>query len=316
MIIGQVAHVAVGVEDLDAAAEFYRDVIGLVEVARREGRLYLSGGMSGSYDLVLGDWEPGVDHFAFSVEREDDIDEAVRRLRAAGVQPEDIDVAGDHGIARGVSFPLPSGHVVELVLESTPVSVAGPATTAPRFHGGIGPLKLDHVTLLCLDITATATFLLESLDFRITDTVQPVDDGPLGATFLRARDRHHDIALLPTGGDAPELHHYSFAVPSGGEVIRVADVVASRGVPLDSSPARHAVGGNLAVYFRDPFGTRVEVNTDMARIHPAAKPRVLRQPLPYDAWRPGRPPAMEPGSWCRDARGAAVAASGTVATGP
>lgn len=304
MIVGQIAHVAVGVEDLDAAAAFYRGVTGLVEVARHDDRLFMSGGLSGSYDLVFGDWDPGVDHFAFAVESDDDIEEALRRLRAAGAQPEELDVAGDHGIARCVSFSLPSGHAVELVLESNPVAVTCPATTDPRFHGVLGPLRLDHITLLCPNIKETSMFLLEHLDFRITDTVRASDDGPWGSTFVRTRDRHHDIALLPTDRDVPELHHYSFDVPSAIEVVRVADVVASRGVPLDSSPARHAVGGNLAVYFRDPFGARVEVNTDMARINPSAKPRVLPESLPYDAWRPGRPPAMGPGSPCRDTRGA------------
>ncbi len=77
---------------------------------------------------------------------------------------------------------------------------------------------------------------------------------------------------------------------------------------VDASIGRHAAGNNVFLYFKDPFGNRLEVNTDMARIDPAAPPRILRDPVPFDVWRDGRPPALDAGSACRDARAPVAAA--------
>lgn len=157
------------------------------------------------------------------------------------------------------------------------------------------------------DIRANCELLLDCLGFRITDSWQPADDQPWKNTWLRAGELHHDLAFLVAAGPAPELHHFAFAVPSVSELVRVADALSALGVPLDASIGRHANGNNVFLYFKDPFGNRVEVNTDMARIDPAAPPRIVREPNAFDEWRPGRPPALSSGSPCRDAHALAPA---------
>lgn len=302
MIISRLAHVALGMPDLDAGIDFYCDIFGLAVVRRDEDRAFLASGRSSTFELELGPYEPGVDHFAFGVRGPDALAEARRRLEAAGVAVAPLPAAGEPGIGDGIVFALPTGHPMELVVESEPVGFVPVSAVPSRHHRVTGPLPIEHITLLAADIRSNCELLVEQLGFRITDSWQPGDDEPWRNTWLRAGELHHDLAMLVANVDEPEVHHFCFAVPSVADLVRVSDALAARGIVLDASMGRHVVGNNVFLYFRDPWGNRLEVNTDMARIDPAAPPRILRTPLPFDAWREGRPPAMTAGFSCRDGR--------------
>jgi catechol 2,3-dioxygenase len=206
------------------------------------------------------------------------------------------------GLAAGIEFALPTGHAMELVVQSHPRGFITSAEAPPAHHRATGPAPLEHITLMAADIRANSEFLVERLGFRVTDSWQPADGEPWRNTWLRAGELHHDLAMLVANGAEPELHHFCFAVPSVIDLVRVADALAARGMAVDASMGRHSAGNNVFLYFKDPFGNRVEVNTDMARVDPAAPSRILRQPAAFDAWREGRPPALASGSPCRDSR--------------
>jgi catechol 2,3-dioxygenase len=160
---------------------------------------------------------------------------------------------------------------------------------------------LEHVTMTCGDVRRTAEFLIEHLDIRLSETVQP-PGGKWFNAFMRCQNRHHDLAFFESpDGDVPGLNHFCFAVPSVAEIVRVADLLAQSGTYLDSSLGRHISGNNVFIYFKDPSGNRVEVNTDMAEIDPSADARIMSESL-FDAWRPGIPPALLTSSACRDGR--------------
>lgn len=300
--ISRIAHIALGVPDTEAAIEFYSDLLGLAPLDRRGESVFLSTGTSTSFELELGPYADGLDHFAFGVRGAEALGVARARLADAGVAVAETAAADEPGLAAGITFALPSGHVMELVAQAEPRGFITSADAAPPHHRATGPAPLEHITLMTADIRATAEFLVDCLSFRITDSWQPSADEPWRNTWLRAGELHHDLALLLADGPAPELHHFCFAVPSVADLVRVADALAARGIAVDASMGRHAAGNNVFLYFKDPFGNRLEVNTDMARIDPAAPPRILRQPAPFDAWREGRPPALVAGSMCRDAR--------------
>jgi catechol 2,3-dioxygenase len=302
MIISRIAHVSLGVPDVEIAIEFYGDLLGLEVLDRQGDRVFLGTGRSATFELELGPYETGLDHFAFSVRGQSALDLARQRVEGAGVEVVELDVTDEPGLTAGLTFALPTGHAMELVLESDPVGFI-PLSAAPAAHHRVtGPVPLEHITLLCADIRATSEFLVEQLGFRITDSWQPSDDQPWRNTWLRSGELHHDLAMLTANVPEPEIHHFCFAVPSVADLVRVSDALAARGIALDSSMGRHVGGNNVFLYFKDPWGNRLEVNTDMARIDPAAAPRVLRAPLPFDAWREGRPPTMTAGFPCRDAR--------------
>lgn len=306
MIVSRLAHVALGVPDPDAAARFYGELFGLIPNGHAEGGTYLSGGRSSTYELALGhNDEPVLDHIAFAVTGADALKQAGSRLRDAGLTSWELDCGAEPGLDTGIGFAMPSGHVVELVVEKAPSAYVPVSSADARHHRGVGPVAIEHVTLLCHDIQASAELMVETLGFRISDSVRP-PDGPWRNTHLRAGELHHDLAFLPHGEDEPQLHHFCFAVPSVTELVRVADALAARGLPLDASMGRHVAGNNVFLYFKDVAGVRLEVNTDMARVDAAAPPQITSAPVPFDAWREGRPPALASGTPARDGRRTAV----------
>src|SRR5947209_8164862 len=114
MHISRLAHVALGSEGFPELQAFYEDLFGMVEVKRRGELRFLATGRGFGYDVVLGPWPAGMDHFAFAVADGESLKEASGRLAEAGVEAEPVDLAHEHGVADGIRFVLPSGHVMEL----------------------------------------------------------------------------------------------------------------------------------------------------------------------------------------------------------
>lgn len=302
MIVSKIAHVSLQVPDVKAAIDFYGNMFGLVVVESQAEGVYLGTGKSTTFELHLTQGENRLDHFAFGVRSADALEEARDRLTAAGVVVEDSRTEHEPGLERGITFALPSGHMMELVLLTDPQGFIGNTAIPLPHHQITGPVPLEHVTLACSDIRPTVEFLVEHLDWRITDSWQPTADGPWRNTWMRAGELHHDLAFLFSESDSPELHHFCFAVPSVADLVRVADGAAAQGIPLDAPVGRHVAGNNVFLYFKDPFGNRCEVNTDMARIDPAAPPRIARDSFLFDAWHQARPASLVAGSPARDGR--------------
>ncbi|MGC5617137.1 VOC family protein [Georgenia sp. Z1491] len=302
MIISKIEHISLRVPDLEVAVEFYESLFGLVEIARNENGVYLATGKSPTFDVHLTEGANRLDHFAFGVRSAEALEEARTRLSAAGVTYQDSGAINDPGLDDGIILSLPSGHVMELVLAANPRTFV-PNTDAPAAHHRVtGPIPLEHITLLTSSIRPVVEFLVDTLDWRISDSWQPGEGQPWRNTWIRAGELHHDLAFLYSESETPELHHFCFAVPSVQDMVRVADALGARGIPLDASFGRHIAGNNVFLYFKDPFGNRCEVNTDMARIDPAAPPRVSRTSFPFDAWQQKRPEALVAGSPVRDGR--------------
>lgn len=300
-MISGLSHVALGVSDHKRMLTFYGDLFGVVEVENRGEVVYLSGGTSSGFDLALGPWETGVDHFAFAVPNRAALEQAGERLAEAGAEVAALGADSEPGVEAGFSFALPSGHVAELVVESEPEVFRPTASIPAPHHRGAGPVLLEHITLNCGDVQRTAEFLIEVLGLRLTESIRP-DGSTWFNAFMRARDRHHDIAFFDGGeGDVPALNHFCFAVPSVEDIVRVSDLAAGMGIALDCSLGRHVNGNNVFIYLKDPDGNRVEVNTDMAEIDLAAPPRIGTE-MEFDAWRESIPPALLTASHCRDGR--------------
>jgi catechol 2,3-dioxygenase len=294
VLVQRVAHAAIRVHDVDTSAEFYRRVLGLIEVGRTDAQLFLAGGRSGSFELALLPGGAGLDHLAFAVAARDDLEAAAQSLEAADVNVERLEPA-EPRIADGLRFALPTGHMMELVHVAEPPVFVAPGHTGDRHFEGAGPVQIDHVTLLTPLVEQAADFLSRCLGFRLTESVQP-EPGFWFNAFLRARDQHHDLAFFFNGEDGgPELNHVAFRVSSFDDIRRACDLLAELGYELDSSPGRHEQGNNLFVYFRDPSGNRIELSSDMAAIEAAAAPRILRESR-FETWRAGIPPKLLSGT--------------------
>ena len=308
-MIDRIAHVAIGSGNkLDEMLDFYRELLGLIEVARRGEMVYLSGGKRHGYDLSIGPWDAGLRHFSFQIGTETNLERLRKNLRNAGVALHDIDPAKDFLISKGIRFVLPSGHLMEaVVLAPGRDPDAVPLIPRAHFVGG-GPVALEHVTIDCDDVAEVSEFCIGHLGFRVTDfSRQP--GGPWFLAFLHCRELHHDIGVFRSsqGWKGPGLNHFAFVVPTVTELVRVADAARGIGHLLECSPGRHILGDNIFIYVRDPSGNRVEVATPLSRVDFDTPSREFNATAHqewsnFDGWRKDAPPISRLTLPCFDAR--------------
>jgi catechol 2,3-dioxygenase len=126
--VKHVGHVVLKVRDLDRAAAFYRDVLGLREVARYGGRMAFFSAGANHHDvavLALGpDARPaprnavGLYHVALKIgDRLDDLRAARAQLEAHGVP---IRGTADHRVSQSIYCEDPDGNMIELYVDGDP----------------------------------------------------------------------------------------------------------------------------------------------------------------------------------------------------
>jgi catechol 2,3-dioxygenase len=253
-------HAEVRVKDPGPALEFYRDVIGLHEIATEDGIVYLGCGYDDNYDLAIRGGGTGVVHFALRVPNEDALEHYRGRLEEQGIGTDDVG-GREPGQEKGIRFEIPGGHVMELVLvnDNRYIETYRPVR-APR---GIAPLDSDHINLMSTDVRGLSEFLRDVLTCKLSDVIE-IDDGRWAASWVRMSPGHHDVGVFGTESDTETLHHIAFSFSSFDHMKLGADLLVQAGVKLELGMSRHPVGANLYAYFWEPGGNRFEFNAEGA----------------------------------------------------
>lgn len=137
--VTKLGHAVLRVQDLERSAAFYRDVIGLQQVADGtfdgERWVFLSSGTT-HHDLALVEAGTGLHHVAFQVDGTlADLRATKKSLDRAGV---DIHAALDFRVSQALFVTDPDGHLVELYVD-TP---GAPWQTDPSLVASVQPLHL------------------------------------------------------------------------------------------------------------------------------------------------------------------------------
>ena len=261
-------NVALQVGDLEENLAWYRDVVGLREVARTDAKVYLAVGAKPTWDVSLVAGGTGLEYFSIAVTDEEALVALAGRLRTGGIELTELD-ALDPQILSAIEFRLPSGQRVRVVVPEERLNYT--VATDVRFGAVFAPKELHHVNLAVTDLPRLEAFLVSHLDVAISDHVHWEPGGPLGLAFWRFGENHHDIAAVSTVGDG--LHHFAFVVSGVGDLVAMADRLAASGFRnVENGIGRHGAGNNLFLYTRDPTGNIVEFSTDLARINDRAAP--------------------------------------------
>jgi catechol 2,3-dioxygenase len=279
-VIKAIGHVALQTADLDSCLRSATEVLGLREIGRADGWVYLTHGTQHHALQYREADRSGLDHVGLVAEDGDAIDEIRDRL-----QNEEVEILADGdlgpGLGDGVAFTGPEGFAFAVYAS---MESAG----APQRAGGVLPRRFGHVTVLSSEPARLGDFLQRVLDFRISDVV---GDG----IFLRCNSDHHGLGVMP--GERAVLHHHAWEVSNIVELGQLGDLLDELGQSLLWGPVRHGAGDNIAAYFHDPAGAVIEYYTDMERIEDEAGHRPGNWDPEdghrwYSKWAPGIPPEM------------------------
>jgi len=256
-LISEMGHVAIQTTRLDASVFDATQVLGLRETDRENGTVYLAAA-DVHHELVYTESEhDGIDHIGLVAADDAALAEIRHRVDEAG-----FEIVSERplekGISEGFAFVGPEDFVYEIYLGMSR-DVAS--------NGGFGPDRFGHINLHPKNVEAYKDFLVEVLDFRISDII-----GDDFAFFLRCNADHHGIALIAGRGS---MHHHAWQGQSIVELGKLGDRLFRLGRRLVWGPVRHGAGHNIAAYFVEPTGGVIELYTDLEQIYDDSRPPVV-----------------------------------------
>ncbi len=264
-------HVQLRVLDIDEAVNHYCENMGLIETDRdANGRVYLKcWDEQDKFSVVL---EPsdraGMDHMAFKVHREQDLWRFEANVKKFGLDTQKIPAGELQGCGERVRFIAPGGHNIELFAQKEQVGNGIPTTNPAPWREdvkGMKAIRFDHCLLYGDNHDDTIRLFTEALDFQLTEQI--VDGDTQIAAFLSCSTKAHDVAFI-RNEEAGKLHHASFLLGSWEQVLKAADIISMKDIPLDVGPTRHGLTRGMTIYYFDPSGNRNEVFAEDSYVYP------------------------------------------------
>lgn len=266
-LLSHLSYVAITTPDVEASVDFYVNQVGLKVVDRVDGAVYLRcwGDYYRYSVVVVPGEEPALETMAWRTSSAEALEEAARRIEAAGASGEWIDV---HGIGRAYRFVGPWGHSMTLHWDVTRYQGEGqdlsiyPDRPARRSKVAGAPRQLDHVTIATSDVDGFAKWYNDVLGFRIMARTV-LDGAPISVfSVLTTNEKSHDLGVVLDGSTrAGRINHYAFWVDTREELLIAADTLMENGIPIEYGPSIHGIGEQNFLYYREPSSLRIELNT-------------------------------------------------------
>lgn len=268
-LLSHLAHVELLTTKLEDSVKFFKDVMGLFETARQRNSVYLRcWGDHYHSTLILTEADkPALGHAAWRTLGPEELTEAVTRVESTGTRGEWIEKSLGHG--RAYRFKGPGGHTIELLWEVERFkAAAGDRSTYPDrpqklSANGCAPRQLDHVTVATANVRQVGNWFRDVLGFRFMAMTYFGDD-PNAIVFgvVTTNEKSHDLGLgIDMSGIPGRIHHLAFWVDTQEDLLRTADYLVESGTRLEYGPGKHGIGEQSYLYFREPGGLRIEVNT-------------------------------------------------------
>ncbi len=274
----RLGYVAISVPDVERAARFYTEVIGLERVTQNREAVYLRCNEH-HHALALFEGKPrSLHHLGLEVNDHDVLAALRERLVRQGVSIE-FRSWEPVGVGDGFCVRDPNGHLIEMHARMKTFDL-------PLEPRAVRPIRFGHLTVMTPKVEESVDFFRDLLGFRISDRVQ----GRL-ATWMRCNQEHHGVAFLR----APlnKINHYAFDLPDWNAFKTFADHMVCQGITAIYGPGRHGPGNNLFLYVPDPAGNIIELTAEVLQIwdeqlyQPGDWPN---EPLSVDVWCAMMPP--------------------------
>ncbi len=271
MGVMRIGHASVRVMDMPAAVKHYESVLGMKKTMEdKHGNVYMKCWDEwDKYSLILTPSDQaGLNHVAYKVEKDEDLDALQKRVEAYGIKTEMLPEGTLPSTGRMLKFNLPSTHEMRLYAMKeyvgTEVGTTNPDPWPDNIKGA-GAHWLDHCLLMCElnpetgvnRVAENTQFMRDCLDFYLVEQVMVGPGGAIqAATWLTRTSTPHDVAFV--GGPRNGLHHIAYFLDSWHDVLKAADVMAKTKTKIDVAPTRHGITRGETIYFFDPSGNRNE----------------------------------------------------------
>jgi 2,3-dihydroxy-p-cumate/2,3-dihydroxybenzoate 3,4-dioxygenase len=259
--IADMQYVRLATRDVDRAATFLTETIGLQLVRREDGRAYFRGD-DRDHDICYVPGEPGHHIVGLKIETRAELEAAAKELAAAGIAVErgTKDVCEERRVLDLVRFKDPTGNTFELVLR--------PHISVRRYFPtrDAGITEFSHIGLKTTDAARDEEFWSTLFNFRANDWI-----GPAG--LLSFDEVHHRFALFPA--DKPGVQHINFQVQSIDDIMRSYYLLQDRQVRIVFGPGRHVTSGAYFLYFEGPDGIVYEYSSGVRMVDESWRPRQL-----------------------------------------
>lgn len=259
--IVEIRYCRLGTADLEAAVDFARTVIGLEEVGRENGSVYLRGD-DRDHNICYFKGDPGDNTVGFEVRTFAELDAAADILSAAGVtvQRGTEEQAAARRVMGFINFTDPTGNSVDLVVR--------PFHSGRRYFPSrdAGITEFSHIGLKSSDPVRDEKFWSSLFNIRANDRI---GDAPL----LSFDEVHHRIALFPT--DHAGVQHINFQVETLDDIMRSYYFLSDRQVQIRFGPGRHPTSGAMFLYYEGPDGMTYEYSSGVRNVDEDWRPRQL-----------------------------------------
>ncbi|CAN5323939.1 VOC family protein [soil metagenome] len=267
--IAQLGHVTISTPDIEKSLWFFRDILGMEEVARDGKRAYLRAYQEHEHhSLILEDSNVAeLQHVAFRTNRPEDVEGYARQFKDAGVDFIEVPKGTKTGQGDAIRFFMPhGGHPIEIFYDidkpKAPEAIQSKLLSNSSTRRGLGVRRIDHVNLHTSgpELAKAEAWVIDNLGFKRREAMQ-VPDGPLFASWTSVTPQVHDMALVSNvQGKVGAFHHVAFNVESYSDALTAADQLRDLGIQIDLGPGKHGVGQAMFLYVRDPgSGHRVEI---------------------------------------------------------
>jgi catechol 2,3-dioxygenase len=272
-LISQLAHVEFTSPKPEETVNFLIDVLGMEESHRAGQSTYLRcwGEYFHHSIIVTEGAEPSLAHVGWRAGGSEELELAVARLEQAGNGEGWLEDSIGHG--RAYRYRSPGGHLHEIFWDverwSAPAELRSGYPNRPQKFTGRGAAvrQIDHLTVPTGDIMVDVEWLRDTLGYRFTEWTAPdaTPDVPVFA-MMTTNEKAHDLGILGDHSGLPgRIHHVAFWLDGREDVLRAADILLEAGVKLEYGPGRHGMGEMVYLYFREPGGLRLELNSGGTR---------------------------------------------------
>lgn len=251
---------------LEESTWYFRDVLGMEEVHRQGGSVYLRGyGDYATSTVKLTEAaHPGVGCISWRA-----VSPAALERRVAAIKATGLGIGwsnGDFGRGPAYRFNDPDGHLMEVYFEEekyvAPDHLKSTLKNLPQKFTGRGAAvrRIDHLALLASDVSRNREFLETNLGFRLREQVRFNEGKTEIGSWLSTSPLHHQVAYVAdVKGGRGRLHHFAMWVDEYQDVLRAADVLREAGIFIEAGPAKHNNSQGFYLYTYEPGGNRVEV---------------------------------------------------------